>query len=836
MYNSTELRVSGDNATNHQLQILINEYSKGHYDSIIDKLQILIDELTNQANTNHYSYDTNEDISLCAVCIIDTKYRLGAYQECLELIHQYKTSNYFSDSAVLPELLRGWCYLVLSKHGQAEEVARHNLQSGKYNSKPEIAASFLFLLGKVRFLLNKYGDARQHYSDSLALFRYAGNVNHSCVVLCALGLVEKNAGRLSKSIEYYNKAYELVDQSIYQDRVADIRLNKSIALLKQGNSTAALSTIQENFSTTNLPSLLVAKSAIVKSRILLSNHQVAEATTAIRNAMTMLASESYVREEAVCLETCGDIELYSADRSRAELYYNRAIQLSKAIDNSSDLVGGVLMRKAILCNRYHDYSNGLEFAKQSLALFSSMGLLYDLGVVCRVISESYLGLSNYPVAYKYIMKSISTMRSHESMRELAFSHFTAASVCIEWHNYYDNSVANDRVLAELVIESYNMVAFDNRTLYETAWNHALEAHSLYSMYGCSDDVARINVLFEAIKALRKVDDVRPLFATMTGEPYDGNTLVVYSKPMKSLLSIIEIAANTDEPVLITGETGTGKEFVAKLIHEHGNRRSSPFVPVNCAAIPEQLFEREFFGNVKGAYTGAESSVQGLSDQANGGTLFLDEIGEMPPVLQVKLLRLLQDGSFHRLGDPTLRKTNIRVIAATNADIGAMVVDNKFRADCYYRLRTLEIYVPPLRERTEDIEPLAALFICKVLGDNYTYGELFDDHIRELYLKYPWPGNVRELESITRRLALYAKSNKRLTADMLPKYMQLYSKTKLLSGGLLHLAAYMENAERERIIQSLIASGGSRTSAAINLGISRKSLYAKMKKMKIEFPI
>lgn len=836
MYNSTELRVNSDNAVNQQLQLLISKYSRGHYELIIDDLLVLIKDLVHHADANNISYDFNEDISLCAICIVDCKYRLGAHQECLELIRHYKTNNYFADNAVLPELLRGWCYVVLSRYGQAEEVAKHNLHSSKYTSNPEVAASFLFLLGKVQYSLNKYCDARQYYSDSLALFRYAGNSNHSCVVLCALGLVEKNVGRLSKSIEYYNKAYELVDQSVYQDRAADIRLNKSIALLKHGNSIEALSAIQDNITATNLPPLLAAKSAIVHARIFLSNNQVDKATSAIHRAMTLLATESYVREEVVCLETCGDIAFYSADKVHAELYYNRAIQVAKTIDNSTDLVAGVLIRQAMLCNKYYEYKNGLKYAKQALALLSSMSLCYDLGLTYRVMSESYLGLSNYSVSYKYILKSISIMHAHESMKELASSHLTAASVCLKWHNYYDSSAMNDNALADLVIDSYNMIAFDNRTLYESAWNHALEAHSLYSMYNCIDDVARIDMIFNAIKALRRVDGVKPLYATLGNEPFSGTTLVAYSRPMKSLLSIIEIAAHTDEPVLITGETGTGKELVAKIIHEHGSRSNSLFVPVNCAAIPEQLFEREFFGNVKGAYTGAEASVQGLSEQANGGTLFLDEIGEMPPLLQVKLLRLLQDGSFHRLGDPTLRKTNIRVIAATNADISVMVAENKFRADCYYRLKTLEIYVPPLRERTEDIEPLATLFICNVLGNHYTYHELFDDNIRELFYKYPWPGNVRELESITRRLALYVKNHKILTADMLPKYMQLYSKSRMATGGLLHLAAYMENAERERIMQSLISTGGNRTSAATLLGISRKSLYAKMKKMRIDFPV
>ncbi|MBK7703945.1 MAG: tetratricopeptide repeat protein [bacterium] len=256
MYNSSELRVDGDKAIDSRLRLLLSKYSKGHYDSIVDALQSLIEELVRDAINNHLNYDTNEDISLCAVCIIDSKYRLGAYHECLEIIQRYKANNYFSGNSILPELLRGWCYLVLSRHGQAEEVARHNLQSSKYNSNPEVAASFLFLLGKVRCLLHKYCDARQHFSDSLALFRYAGNVHHSCVVLCALGLVEKNVGRLSRSIEFYNKAYELVDHSIYRDRAADIRLNKSIALLKHGDTAVALATIQENFSADNLPPCL----------------------------------------------------------------------------------------------------------------------------------------------------------------------------------------------------------------------------------------------------------------------------------------------------------------------------------------------------------------------------------------------------------------------------------------------------------------------------------------------------------------------------------------------------------------------------------------------------
>ncbi|MBK7703946.1 MAG: hypothetical protein IPI34_14185 [bacterium] len=188
---------------------------------------------------------------------------------------------------------------------------------------------------------------------------------------------------------------------------------------------------------------------------------------AIHEAMTILSSKNhFAREEAVCLETCGDIELYSEDIPLAERYYNRAIQVAGVIDNSSDLIGGVLMRKAISCNKYHDYKSGLEYARQSMALLSSMGLCHDLGITYRAMSESYLGLSNYPVSYKYIIKSISTLHGHESMRELALSHLRQQVFALNGITIMKVQRLVTKALAELVIESYNLVALDNRTLYE----------------------------------------------------------------------------------------------------------------------------------------------------------------------------------------------------------------------------------------------------------------------------------------------------------------------------------------------------------------------------------
>jgi transcriptional regulator with PAS, ATPase and Fis domain len=290
-----------------------------------------------------------------------------------------------------------------------------------------------------------------------------------------------------------------------------------------------------------------------------------------------------------------------------------------------------------------------------------------------------------------------------------------------------------------------------------------------------------------------------------------------------------------EPVLVTGETGTGKELIAKMIHERSGRAKKPFVAVNCAAIPETLFEREFFGHDKGAYTGADYAKPGLCDEADGGTLFLDEIGDMPSYLQVKLLRLLQEGTYRRLGDPEERHVDLRIVAATNAPLPDLIEAGRFRQDLYYRLQTLELPIPPLRERPEDLEDLMNLFVQKALGDEVPAKKIFARQIMTTFRKYPWPGNVRELEAMTRRMALLARHNGQATLDMLPEQLARWREGHGKDRGSLSLSAYVETAERGRIGQALVLKSGNRSEAARALGISRNQLYRKMDKLGIRSP-
>lgn len=245
-------------------------------------------------------------------------------------------------------------------------------------------------------------------------------------------------------------------------------------------------------------------------------------------------------------------------------------------------------------------------------------------------------------------------------------------------------------------------------------------------------------------------------------------LIGESKKMKGVFELVQKVADSRTTVLITGESGTGKEMVAKAIHKQSSRNEKPFIAISCAALPETLLESELFGHERGAFTGADNMKQGRFELADGGTLFLDEIGEIPPLIQVKLLRVLQEREFERLGGTKPISVDVRLIAATNRDLRQAVEDNTFREDLLYRLQVIEIHLPPLRERVEDIEPLVYHFLKK----HQTTIQSVDNSVLDILKKHSWQGNVRELENcIERAIVLAPKNTTTLTPDLLPPSLQ-----------------------------------------------------------------
>ena len=303
---------------------------------------------------------------------------------------------------------------------------------------------------------------------------------------------------------------------------------------------------------------------------------------------------------------------------------------------------------------------------------------------------------------------------------------------------------------------------------------------------------------ERIRLIQERDELK-------SEIEAGQELIYESKKMADVVRIAEEVAKSETPVLITGESGTGKEILARHIHKRSVRGWRPFLPIHCAAIPETLLESELFGYERGAFTGAERRKPGKFEIADGGTIFFDEIGEVPPAIQVKLLRVLQDRMVTRLGGTDEFKVDVRIISATNKDLREEIAKGRFREDLYYRISVFPIEIPPLKERPEDIPVLTEHILKKLKFEHGIAKEALDELI-----SYQWPGNVRELENILERATIIARGRIRR------EHLNLRAEAKGLA-----------EMEKEMIIDALKKTGGNKAKAARLLGITRGILYSRM---------
>jgi len=339
----------------------------------------------------------------------------------------------------------------------------------------------------------------------------------------------------------------------------------------------------------------------------------------------------------------------------------------------------------------------------------------------------------------------------------------------------------------------------------------------------------IHELMSVIRKILYLEEERPeTIPDLDQRNFDFSGIVGRDGKLKETLEIIKLVAPSDATVLILGESGTGKELIARAIYRNSLRSQSPFVALNCAALPENLLESELFGYEKGAFTGADGRKHGRFDQADGGTLFLDEIGDMSPVTQAKVLRVLQEGVFERLGGNRTIRTDVRLIAATNKDLAREVENGSFRSDLYFRLSVVPIHVPPLRERRADIPLLVEHFLRKYVEKNNRLIRGFTSEAIDLFCRYTWPGNVRELENMVERAVLLSRSTV-IHTDVFPApFRELAEGEPVPEETELMPVRPIREVERELIIRTLEHTGHNITHAAKLLGITRRGLQYKLK--------
>ena len=365
--------------------------------------------------------------------------------------------------------------------------------------------------------------------------------------------------------------------------------------------------------------------------------------------------------------------------------------------------------------------------------------------------------------------------------------------------------------------------------------------------GAADFIAKpfqfdelLHVLESALEQRRLRSENAYLRAQLE-ERYRLDGIIGRSRTMRDLFQLLETVAQSSSTVLITGETGTGKELAAKAIHHNSPRRTQRFVAINCSAIPETLLEAELFGHVRGAFTGAVATRQGRIEQAHKGTLFLDEIGTMSAALQAKLLRVLQEREFERVGDSHPIRVDVRVIAATNSDLRRLVAEGSFREDLFYRLNVIPVHLPPLRDRREDIALLVRHFVdelCREQTPPRVPPAVAQDAMRRL-MAYAWPGNVRQLENVVERALALTPGRAQVELRDLPPEIQQAEETSrpqmwFPEGGL-DLESHISAIELSLIRQSLERTGGNKRRAAELLNIKRTTLVEKLKRLERSTP-
>ena len=336
------------------------------------------------------------------------------------------------------------------------------------------------------------------------------------------------------------------------------------------------------------------------------------------------------------------------------------------------------------------------------------------------------------------------------------------------------------------------------------------------------------------RAEEKIAKNSAVVSTSAAEPlrYRFENFIASSPAMNEVCETIAKVAPTAATVLINGESGTGKEVIARAIHRSSTRAGKPWVAVNCAAIPENLLESEMFGHVKGSFTGAVTDKEGLFEAANGGTLFLDEISSMPLILQGKLLRALQEREIRRVGGTKDIPVDVRVIAASNANLEEAVVKGTFRSDLFYRFAVITIDIPPLRKRTEDILPLARHFIAEEIGPGKPLPGI-SEAAAKILLGYNWPGNVRELENCVKHALTFLQGNEITPSELPTRVTEHKPSVEAIGGGIraggdgASLKSFLKQKEREYIGQILNASGGDKEKAAETLKVNLSTLYRKL---------
>ena len=745
-------------------------------------------------------------------------YQLKRFSELAEVLEAPASDG----MGLTDELLLVWCRLQLQTGGF--ESALHACQKfvdENRHAAPPIMGRYLFALAVAQFKLGFIEKSIESLEASCALATLVGNARESALAGNLLGFVISRTGDFSDSVKWYRRSLRYYSENGLVRKRSMVHLNLGIAYYKVGDYGPAEANLTDSL---RFGAKAKAPHRQCFANIALGNvHRLTRdfesARRHLHTAYNQAQELQFPREEALALEFLGDVYRDEGQTEAAKRFYARALAIGLQIAPEGDIVMEVRRRNGECLGLENRAAEAMPELQRALDMSRAQKDRFEEGVILRVMSE---------VAY----------RSHDLANARRFVD-KACSLLVEIGARHEAAIALlHSVEVRLAEVETGRGQAPRGQLLEQAWRQATEALDLFMRVDVRWWTDKCRAAVARVSAMRSAAERSAVIGKAGADEYAPGDVVVHaSTAMRDLLQLCDMFAGCDDPVLVTGETGTGKEVIARRLHLHSRRADGPLVVVNVAAIPQTMFEREFFGHTKGAFSGADRDSQGYAAQANGGTLFLDEIGDLPLEVQPKLLRLLQEGTYQAIGDPKARRTDVRLVAATNANLRQLVAEGKFRADLFYRLQTLELDIAPLRERPEDVLPLLRHFLSLAAGRAVEPAAYFNRRSLSQLLRHDWPGNAREVAIVARRAHIALASQGRVLVQVVRS-----DGTQFLVDGPgdqpadeLPAPAHLtpaEAAERSRILLAIEANGGSRLLAAKALGVGRSTLYRRLARLGI----
>jgi DNA-binding NtrC family response regulator len=722
---------------------------------------------------------------------------LGALAHCRELLAAEESIS----SAAVRSRIHMQCAEALFRLGRLEDAlqdATAALALADAAGDHGLAARALHHLGRIRFRNGDLPGARDHYEQALGLYRRLKDDWRAALARCDLGLILKNQCEWDAAAASLQAALETFRRLGRFPSTADALLNLGIVYQKSGEWERAgecYAQAEQVYQQIANP-LRLAAVRIARGNIARLQRRFADAEALFGEALQQARELDASREEILAIEFLGELD---ADRDRhaeALARYDQALMLAAGVGPEGDLVVELERRRADALTRLGRLDEAARACERAASLADCIGDRLELALARR---------SAAAIAWARGQRDEALAGWVDAVRRLT-----------------------------MVRERYELA----RTLFDLGRaegdpregrRHLYRASALFAELSAQDWLARTDGELQRLLGAAEPAPGAGSQAVVARADRRGRApqLFAYSHAMQRVDALARRAAGTDLSVLITGETGTGKEIVARTIHALSTRAGRPFLAVNCGALRAELALSQLFGHRKGAFTGAHADAAGLVEAADGGTLCLDEVGELPHDVQVTLLRFLESGEYMRLGETRVRRADVRIIAATNRELRGGEGERLFRRDLLFRLNEIEIRVPPLRERHDDIVPLARHFLAFYGG---LHGPRLSADAEAVLLSHGWPGNVRELENVMKRAgALHAGGGPFDAMALLPFLTPVAEPDP---GPPAHRTG---SEERAAILAAHEQAGGNKSRLAALLGVSRKTLYARLKRLELKLP-